>query len=261
MRLTRSLLTLQTAMLSMLNDGRQPENKSFRTDSPSSVLNTDTSQCDSTTTSKYASTATNSFNYHEPPIGVEYAHNPSVFGRILEGALPSTTYAESDELYAFQDIYPRAKLHSLVIPKKFIPSVKCLLSTCSCCSADGTHDTQPTSILNRKRSLTNNVPVSSNSMINRQTFHERLALVLNMKQMACSILQKKEPAAYQKGDYILCFHVPPYNSVDHLHLHILAPASEMNWAYRYCKYLCGTPWCLDLEELIHRLENRIKEDT
>jgi diadenosine tetraphosphate (Ap4A) HIT family hydrolase len=80
-----------------------------------------------------------------------------------------------------------------------------------------------------------------------------------MKQMALSILQQEEGDAFEVGDYILCFHVPPFNSVDHLHLHVLAPASQMNFAYKYGKYLTGTPWCLGLDELIQRLEERIKE--
>jgi len=197
------------------------------------------------------------FQYHTPPVGVDYTQNPSVFGRILEGTLPSTPYAESVELYAFRDIKPRARLHALVIPKRFVPTVKCVLATCSCCPTTANEFTRSNRFQSR-----NGVDASSETETNTklgESISSRLSLILDIKQMALSILQTEEPEAYEKGDYILCFHVPPFNSVDHLHLHVLCPASQMNFAYRYGKYLTGTAWCLDLDELIHRLENQVKE--
>ena len=42
----------------------------------------------------------------------------SVFTKIVEGDIPSYKVAESDQFYAFLDINPLAKGHTLVIPKK-----------------------------------------------------------------------------------------------------------------------------------------------
>ena len=58
--------------------------------------------------------------YHDPPPGVDYADNPSVFGRILRGELASADYAETPTLLAFRDRTPRASLHALVIPKAYV---------------------------------------------------------------------------------------------------------------------------------------------
>lgn len=46
-------------------------------------------------------------------------YDPSnVFAKILRGELPSHKLYEDDDTYAFLDIMPRGKGHSLVIPKK-----------------------------------------------------------------------------------------------------------------------------------------------
>jgi len=79
-------------------------------------------------------------------------------------------------------------------------------------------------------------------------------LVQSMRQMGLEVLEKEQPKAFATKDYIFCFHIPPFNSVDHLHLHVLAPASEMNVAYRYGKYSCGARWCISDLEVIDRLK-------
>jgi len=75
-----------------------------------------------------------------------------------------------------------------------------------------------------------------------------------MRQLGLELLEEQQPRALEEEDYILCFHIPPFNSVDHLHLHVLAPASEMGFVYRYGKYNSGTRWCIGDFEVIERLE-------
>ena len=149
--------------------------------------------------------------YHKPPPGVDYAENPSVFGRILRGESPALTLYESQELLAFQDRSPKAKLHALVIPKRYI-------STVSSLTKGDLHTLQ------------------------------------DMRAAGLELIEKYQPQAFQRDDYILCYHVPPFNSVDHLHLHVLAPASEMSVMYRFGKYRVGTMWCADEALVRHRLE-------
>jgi diadenosine tetraphosphate (Ap4A) HIT family hydrolase len=83
--------------------------------------------------------------------------------------------------------------------------------------------------------------------------NDDLDLVHDMRCMALDLLEDRMPRARDADDYVLCFHVPPFNSVDHLHLHVLAPASEMAWIHRYGKYRCGTRWCIGDSEVIDRL--------
>ena len=42
----------------------------------------------------------------------------SIFTRIINGEIPSYKVAESEHCYAFLDINPLSKGHTLVIPKK-----------------------------------------------------------------------------------------------------------------------------------------------
>lgn len=42
----------------------------------------------------------------------------SIFSKIVAGKIPSYKIAETDDFYAFLDIFPVAKGHTLVIPKK-----------------------------------------------------------------------------------------------------------------------------------------------
>ena len=44
----------------------------------------------------------------------------SIFTRIVKGEIPSYKVAESDKFYAFLDIAPMAKGHTLVIPKRVV---------------------------------------------------------------------------------------------------------------------------------------------
>lgn len=42
----------------------------------------------------------------------------SIFSKIVQGEIPSYKIAEDEQFYAFLDIHPLAKGHTLVIPKK-----------------------------------------------------------------------------------------------------------------------------------------------
>jgi histidine triad (HIT) family protein len=49
-----------------------------------------------------------------------------VFCEIVAGRSPATIEYESDELLAFHDIYPKAPIHVLIIPKRHVDSVMAL---------------------------------------------------------------------------------------------------------------------------------------
>lgn len=81
-----------------------------------------------------------------------------------------------------------------------------------------------------------------------------LPMLYEMEETALKLLNATAPDAYLSGDYTLCFHIPPHNSVDHLHLHVLAPASEMNLLSRWIIYKTGTRNAADLDSVLSRLE-------
>lgn len=136
-------------------------------------------------------------------------------------SVPCSPISESDSLLTFHDRTPRAPLHALVIPKRFVKSV---------------YDLKP------------------NANANLQELEQDdLELIMSMQRAGLETIQSCHPHAYDNKDYILCFHVPPFTSVDHLHLHVLAPASDMPWVYRYGKYLRGMRWCTGIEDVVQAL--------
>nr|XP_029532407.1 histidine triad nucleotide-binding protein 3-like isoform X1 [Oncorhynchus nerka] len=55
---------------------------------------------------------------------------------------------------------------------------------------------------------------------------EHIPLVEKMEEMGRSVLQKKKVT--DLDDIRMGFHMPPFSSVPHLHLHVIAPASQMS---------------------------------
>ncbi len=49
--------------------------------------------------------------------------NPTLFGKILRGEIPSERVWEDEHCIAFRDINPTAPTHVLVIPRKYIPTM------------------------------------------------------------------------------------------------------------------------------------------
>lgn len=47
-----------------------------------------------------------------------------IFCKIVKGEIPSTKVFENENVFAFLDINPKAKIHVLIVPKKHIESVK-----------------------------------------------------------------------------------------------------------------------------------------
>ncbi len=55
------------------------------------------------------------------------------------------------------------------------------------------------------------------------------------------------------SDAVYGFHVPPFHSIDHLHLHCVTPPYR---GWRALKYKPGTPWFVTVEELLDKLNKR-----
>ena len=47
----------------------------------------------------------------------------TIFTKIIQGEIPSYKVAENDDFYAFLDINPNAKGHTLVVPKKEVDKI------------------------------------------------------------------------------------------------------------------------------------------
>ena len=49
-----------------------------------------------------------------------------IFCKIINGEIPSNKVYENDYVYAFDDIHPKAKVHTLVIPKLHVRDLNAL---------------------------------------------------------------------------------------------------------------------------------------
>lgn len=47
----------------------------------------------------------------------------SIFTKIIAREIPADIFYEDDEIIVIRDIYPKAKIHLLIIPKKEIPTI------------------------------------------------------------------------------------------------------------------------------------------
>jgi histidine triad (HIT) family protein len=112
-----------------------------------------------------------------------FQDNDTVFGCILRGELPAKILYEDETVLAFLDIAPASTLHAQIIPKRRIRHAGFLSMA--------------------------DVP-----------------LIDHMVNVAAQIAAANDVdfrAARENGSLSLGFHLPPFRSVDHLHLHAIWP--------------------------------------
>ncbi|XP_015277010.1 PREDICTED: histidine triad nucleotide-binding protein 3-like [Gekko japonicus] len=80
---------------------------------------------------------------------------------------------------------------------------------------------------------------------------EHIPLVERMMAAGKNILQRNQFT--DLNDIRMGFHRPPFCSVDHLHLHVLAPASRLGFVSRMV-YRRSSYWFVTAEQLMERLK-------
>ncbi|XP_023856745.1 adenosine 5'-monophosphoramidase HINT3 isoform X1 [Salvelinus sp. IW2-2015] len=86
---------------------------------------------------------------------------------------------------------------------------------------------------------------------------EHIPLVEKMEEMGRSVLQKKKVT--DLDDIRMGFHMPPFSSVPHLHLHVIAPASQMSIrSLRH--YGPQSYWFITVDKVLQQLrtQNQVK---
>eukprot|EP00747_Dinoflagellata_sp_TGD_P138140 gnl/TRDRNA2_/TRDRNA2_175751_c4_seq3.p1 gnl/TRDRNA2_/TRDRNA2_175751_c4~~gnl/TRDRNA2_/TRDRNA2_175751_c4_seq3.p1 ORF type:complete len:202 (-),score=28.29 gnl/TRDRNA2_/TRDRNA2_175751_c4_seq3:85-690(-) len=80
-----------------------------------------------------------------------------------------------------------------------------------------------------------------------------LELLQHMREVGQTQLrlccERVEGSRMDKASFV--FHVPPWNSIDHLHMHCFLRPYDNCW--KWLKYRPGTPWCRSADDVIGRL--------
>lgn len=58
---------------------------------------------------------------------------------------------------------------------------------------------------------------------------------------------------------LLCFHIPPFNSIDHVHLHVLCEPKTLS-LFGKIKYCTGTFYCKSAEEVIQQIKEKMMSE-
>lgn len=80
---------------------------------------------------------------------------------------------------------------------------------------------------------------------------DHAALVRRMESVAHAQLGQ---AGYTVGESYVGFHVPPFISVPHLHMHVIAPAAQIVHSKRM-KYVPGSFWFWTSTRVVEKLES------
>ncbi|KAK0130936.1 Histidine triad nucleotide-binding protein 3 [Merluccius polli] len=161
---------------------------------------------------------------------------------------------------------PASRIYDCMAPR-FIPhSYRFLGVHCLFCCITTTKDTD-TEIISRDQDLVclrdakpgarhHFLVVPTSHMGNCTSLHrEHIPIVEQMKEMGRSVLEKHNVSDLQ--DVRMGFHLPPFSSVPHLHLHVLAPASEMN-SRSLSRYGPQSYWFITVDNVLHQLNTHGK---
>ncbi|XP_071399838.1 adenosine 5'-monophosphoramidase HINT3-like [Centroberyx affinis] len=84
---------------------------------------------------------------------------------------------------------------------------------------------------------------------------DHIPLVEQMEEMGRRILEKNKVS--NLDDIRMGFHLPPFSSVPHLHLHVLAPASQMN-TRSLTRYGPQSYWFITVDKVLQQLRTHSK---
>ncbi|CAD7967675.1 unnamed protein product [Amoebophrya sp. A120] len=190
-------------------------------------------------------------------------HNPTAFGKILRNEKPAEQILYEDtEFLAFKNIKPYAPLAGLIIPKRRVrqdpmnlPKDDFHLNLVEKMRAIG---------LKLARKHLDVAAVSRRGVsLGQQDVSNQHSCTTNAKNTNASGLlpfSVSEKPDFDENDFWLKFHLPPYNTVDHLHLHVLAPVSQIRKWHTITIFTDPAKAC-DVADVLDRLRNTDNESS
>ena len=148
-----------------------------------------------------------------------------LFCNIVAGDDPQSTQmiAQTDDVAAFHPRTPSARHHILVVPKRHVKNLKSLKE-----------GKESLDMLQKMRAL-------GLKLLGEERRREVGAATAAAAAVSAASRGGGGTRKAGDGDVRLVFHVPPFNSVDHLHLHVFE--GPFNSRYKNWSYTPGYPWC------------------
>ncbi|CEI94686.1 HIT-like protein [Rhizopus microsporus ATCC 52813] len=84
---------------------------------------------------------------------------------------------------------------------------------------------------------------------------EHISLLHEMTELGKRLLKEEGFNPEDETQIRLGFHVPPFNSVNHLHMHVIGLPFKNK--FRYLKYKVGLPWFMDINALFMSLKSEL----
>lgn len=143
--------------------------------------------------------------------------------------------------FVIADYRPKGKVHYLVIPLQHVQSVKQVLMMPGYCHTlvDAVTDGETECKQQQQRQLERN-----------------LSLMEHLRTVALNF--SRDTLHLDPSQVTLSFHVPPFFSINHLHLHITT--DEYYSVMKRLAFYYDTAWCINLETVIRQLREKIKEN-
>mmetsp|Transcript_40230 Transcript_40230/g.41033 ORF Transcript_40230/g.41033 Transcript_40230/m.41033 type:complete len:227 (-) Transcript_40230:2-682(-) len=168
--------------------------------------------------------------------GVTYGENGEmtscIFCNIIDRNAPANIIYEDEHFVCFTDISPVTSYHNLVIPRKHIDNISDL--------AGASHAQLVRDMVNiGKKCLFRKSLTDKN--VSYKDLNEKEKHILNTAQFS--------------------FHVPPWNSINHLHLHCIGQPDQMGWLERLKHWESSSVWSVSAEHVINIVAARPPRDS
>ncbi|KAE8992209.1 hypothetical protein PR003_g20691 [Phytophthora rubi] len=196
--------------------------------------------CSSPSSSSSSSSSTSS-TFSVARKGVTYGLNGALvrcrFCEILQSGDEPFLY-EDEDVVVFRPLAPVVVSHILVVPRRHIRNVNKLTP-------------DDTALLRRMREVA--------AMVLREMPRPSVVLAPSKAEKAHDAAEDCTDDDDSEADFKFAFHSPPFNSIDHVHMHAFRTRDGRFGCVGSIKYRTETWWCRSFDEVMTRLGLRTRK--
>ncbi|GMF26048.1 unnamed protein product [Phytophthora lilii] len=191
------------------------------------------SPCSSPSSASSSSSTSSTFSVARK--GVTYGHDGALvscrFCEILQSGDEPFLYKDED-VVVFRPLAPVVVSHILVVPRRHIRNVNKLTP-------------DDAALLRRMREVA--------AMVLREMPRPSVVLAPSKAERAHDAAEDSTDEDDSESDFKFAFHSPPFNSIDHVHMHAFRTRDGRFGCVGSIKYRTETWWCRSFDEVMTRL--------